>query len=72
MIFAETGEAYGGAGCGPTYISQFMAWADAHGVGYEAWTWDTWGGCGVLIKSYNGMPSSRWARWVKKHYARKS
>jgi endoglucanase len=72
MIFAETGEAYGGAGCGPAYISQFMTWADAHNVGYEAWTWDTWGGCGVLIKSYNGMPSSRWARWVKKHYARKS
>ena len=79
MIFAETGEMYGGsgsgetdtgAGCGPTYISQFMTWADAHDVGYEAWTWDTWGGCGVLIKSYNGMPSSPWARWVKKHYAR--
>jgi len=44
-------------------------WADAHGVGYEAWTWDTWGGCGVLIANYGkGTPSSTWSRWVKKHY----
>ncbi|HEY6327073.1 MAG TPA: cellulase family glycosylhydrolase [Candidatus Cybelea sp.] len=68
MIFGETGETYDASDCGSSYISTFMAWADAHGVGYEAWTWDTWGGCGVLIKSYRGMPSSAWARWVKQHY----
>jgi len=68
MIFGETGETYNGSGCGPKYISVFMNWAGAHGVGYEAWTWDTWGGCGVLIKSYSGAPSSPWARWVKQHY----
>lgn len=45
-----------------------MGWADAHGVGYEAWTWDTWGGCGVLISDYNGTPASTWARWVNSHY----
>ena len=69
MIFGETAETYGGTGCDAAYIAQFMTWADAHGVGYEAWTWDTWGGCGVLIKSYAGMPTSRWAAWVKRHYA---
>lgn len=70
MIFGETGETYDGSDCGSSYISTFMRWADAHGVGYEAWTWDTWGGCGVLITSYSGTPSSAWARWVKQHYFR--
>ncbi|HVR45345.1 MAG TPA: cellulase family glycosylhydrolase [Candidatus Binatia bacterium] len=68
MIFGETGETYDASDCGSSYISTFMDWADAHGVGYEAWTWDTWGGCGVLIKSYGGAPSCAWARWVKHHY----
>jgi hypothetical protein len=68
MIFGETGETYDGSDCGSTYISTFMNWADTYGVGYEAWTWDTWGGCGVLIKDYNGTPSSAWAQWVMQHY----
>jgi endoglucanase len=68
MIFGETGETYDASDCGSSYISTFMNWADAHGVGYEAWTWDTWGGCGVLIKSYGGTPSCAWAQWVKDHY----
>jgi endoglucanase len=68
MIFGETGETYSGSGCGPIYIPVFMNWADENGVGYEAWTWDTWGGCGVLIKSYNGAPGPPWAAWVKRHY----
>ena len=70
MIFGETGETYDGSDCGSSYISTFMNWADVHGVGYEAWTWDTWGGCGVLISNYNGTPASQWARWVKQHYQR--
>jgi endoglucanase len=68
LIFGETGETYDASDCGSSYISTFMSWADAHGVGYEAWTWDTWGGCGVLIKSYSGTPSCAWARWVRHHY----
>jgi len=68
MIFGETGETYNGSGCTPQYISTFMNWADGHGIGYEAWTWDTWGGCGVLIKNYNGAPGPPWAAWVKRHY----
>jgi len=68
MIFGETGETYDASDCGSGYISTFMDWADAYGVGYEAWTWDTWGGCGVLIKSYRGVPACAWARWVKQHY----
>ncbi len=68
MIFGETGETYDGSDCYPNYIPTFMNWADAHGVGYEAWTWDTWGGCGVLISDYNGTPANPWATWVQQHY----
>jgi hypothetical protein len=68
MIFGETGETYGGSDCGRTYVPTFMNWADQYGVGYEAWTWDTWGGCGVLISDYSGTPANSWSRWVKRHY----
>ena len=68
MIFGETGETYGGSDCTSRYVPTFMNWADAHGVGYEAWTWDTWGGCGVLISDYSGTPANAWAKWVKRHY----
>jgi hypothetical protein len=68
LIFGETGETYDGSDCGASYISTFLPWADAHGVGYEAWTWDTWGSCGVLISDYNGTPANAWAQWVQTHY----
>jgi hypothetical protein len=68
MIWGETGETYDGSDCDPNYIPAFMKWADAHGVGYEAWTWDAWGGCGVLISDYNGAPANAWAAWVQRHY----
>ncbi len=68
MIWGETGETYDGSDCDPNYIPTFMKWADAHGVGYEAWTWDTWGGCGVLISDYDGTPANAWAAWVQRHY----
>jgi endoglucanase len=68
LIFGETGETYDASDCGSTYISTFMQWADAHGVGYEAWTWDTWGNCGVLIANYGGTPYSGFGSWVRHHY----
>ena len=70
MIFGETGETYDASDCGSSYISTFLPWAHAHGVGYEAWTWDTWGGCGVLITDYSGTPANTWAKWVKRYYAK--
>ena len=42
--------------CAHDFIDQVMAWADAHNVGYLAWTWNPWG-CGsgnVLIQDYTG------------------
>ncbi len=68
LIFGETGETYDGSDCEPNYIPAFLGWADAHGVGYEAWTWDTWAGCGVLVSDYDGTPANDWATWVMNHY----
>src|SRR5436190_4667489 len=68
MVFGETGESYDDSDCGSSYISTFLTWADAHGVGYEAWTWDTWGTCGSLISNYNGTPANAYGTWVKNHY----
>ena len=44
-------------------------WADAHHVGYLAWTWDTWD-CSsgpALITSYDGTPTAFGAA-VRAHF----
>jgi len=69
LVFGETGETYDASSCGSDNIAAIMGWADAHGVGYEAWTWDTWGNCSALIDDYAGAPHSDYASWVKAHYA---
>jgi len=68
LIFGETGETYDDSSCGSTNISTFMNWADAHGVGYEAWTWDVWGDCGSLISNFDGTPANAYGTWVRTHY----
>jgi endoglucanase len=68
LIFGELGETYDASECGASYTSTFMKWADAHGVGYEAWAWDTWKNCGVLISSYAGTPYSGFGTWVRAHF----
>jgi hypothetical protein len=68
LIFGEVGETYNGSSCAAQYVPAALEWADAHGVGYEAWTWDTWGNCEVLIANWSGTPYSSWATWVRTHY----
>ena len=49
---------FGQDNCGFDYMQRLATWADAHGMGYLAWTWNPWG-CstgGVLIKDYAGTP----------------
>jgi endoglucanase len=70
LILGETGETYDGSDCGSSTISKILTWADAHGVSYEAWTWDTWGNCSALIADYTGKPFSAYGAWVRAHYAR--
>ncbi len=68
MIFGETGETYDASDCGSSYISTFMNWADAHGVGYEAWVWNIWGNCSALIADDAGTPYSAYGSWIRSHY----
>ena len=49
-----------------------MSWADAHNVGYEAWTWDTWDTCGSLISSYKGTPRAQYGAYVHQHFVSKA
>jgi hypothetical protein len=64
VLWGETGE----TDCGSHWIEPALRWATAHGVGYEAWTWDAWGTCGSLIKSYNGRPAHAFGRWIRSFY----
>lgn len=70
LILGETGETFDGSDCNnsSTNISAYMNWADAHNVGYQAWTWDTWGSCNLsLITNYNGTPFGVYGNFVKTH-----
>ena len=57
--------------CAHDYIDQVMAWADAHGVGYTAWTWNPWGVCDSsgndLITDWNGTPTSTYGEGFQAH-----
>jgi endoglucanase len=67
LLWGETGETFDGSSCGSSNVSTFVPWAEAHGVGYEAWTWDTWGNCSSLIGSYSGTPANAYAQWLHDH-----
>ena len=62
--------------CRATYINQYMPWADAHGVSYLGWTWNSTGApshwsCSrgpALIKNYKGVPT-RFGVGLKQHLA---
>jgi hypothetical protein len=71
LIFGETGEAFDDSGCDTHHIPGIIGWADAHRVGYLAWTWNTWGNCSALIRDFAGTPMSRYGAWIRDHYARK-
>jgi len=67
LVFGEFGETYDSSSCGSTNTSRVLDWADAHGVGYEAWVWNTWGDCGSLISNYNGTPANAYGTYVRTH-----
>ena len=70
-----TGE-FGDFGCVDTYIDEYMPWADAHGVSYLAWTWNSteapsYWSCSegpALITNYNGTPTA-YGIGLKEHLA---
>ena len=69
LVLGEAGETYDDSSCGSANIARVLGWADAHGAGYAAWTWDTWGTCGSLVSDYDGTPANGYAQWVHDFYA---
>lgn len=69
LIFGETGPSYDDSDCGSGTISRLLRWADAHNVGYETWTWDTWKTCNSLIDDYSGRPRGEYGAFVRSYYA---
>ncbi len=68
VIFGETGETYDDSSCTGNNARIILPWADAHNVGYAAWTWNTWGTCGSLISAFNGtVRGSGYAIYVRDH-----
>jgi endoglucanase len=56
VITGELGE----NDCAAGFIASYMAWADAHGISYLGWSWNT-AGCSsgpALITSYSGTPTN--------------
>jgi hypothetical protein len=72
VITGELGE----SGCTDTYIDRYMPWADAHGISYLGWTWDSTGppsnwSCSegpALITDYEGEPTA-YGVGLKEHLA---
>jgi endoglucanase len=55
LIITEIGQ----NDCGHGFIDSLMSWADALGIGYLGWTWNTWD-CSkgpALIADHNGTPT---------------
>jgi len=60
---------FGELDCASAFVLQLMPWLDARGIGYLAWAWDTWSGCGgpSLIDSYTGAPHGGYGAAVMHH-----
>ncbi len=69
LLTGELGESYDDSSCGASFISEYMTWADAHGVGYQAWTWNTWGTCSSLIRRFDGTPAGVYGQTYRAHLA---
>jgi endoglucanase len=69
LLTGELGESYDDSRCEASFISKYMAWADAHGVGYQAWTWNTWGTCSSLISRFDGTPAGTYGQAYRDHLA---
>jgi endoglucanase len=53
--------------CAGGFITTLMGWLDQHGMSYLGWTWDTWGGCLVLVTHYKGTPAGTYGQTYKNH-----
>jgi len=68
VLITEFGDFIGGSTA--PWASKLLPFADANGIGYLAWTWDTWSGhaANVLITDAAGSPTPGYGSYVKAHY----
>jgi hypothetical protein len=61
---------FGEDDCAHGFVDQVMNWADARGVGYLGWTWNTWPCTSgpALITDYNGTPTA-FGQGIRDHLA---
>jgi endoglucanase len=69
VIFGEAGESHDDSQCDGSFVARAMRWADRHRVGYLAWTWNTWGTCGSLIRNFSGAPRGAYGETVRRRFA---
>lgn len=53
VVTGESGEDDGT----PSFLNSYLPWADAHGISYLGWTWNTWQLPTALISAYDGTPT---------------
>ena len=60
IITGEVGDSVCNA---PTYVPTLLPWANAQGLSYLGWTWNTWSDCdNVLITDYTGTPTANYGQ----------
>jgi hypothetical protein len=65
VVTTEIGE----QDCASSFITPLMGWLDQRNQSYLGWTWDTWGGCMVLITDYGGTSNGTYGAAYKAHLA---
>jgi endoglucanase len=67
VLLTELGE----NDCAAAFMNRMLPWADSHGIGYLAWSWNTasCGGGPALISDYSGTPNAFGAAY-RAHLAR--
>jgi hypothetical protein len=47
---------FGQNDCAGTFVEPFMQWLDGHGLGYLAWSWNSYGPCMPAVMNRGGQP----------------
>jgi aryl-phospho-beta-D-glucosidase BglC (GH1 family) len=67
VVIGEYGDVIGKGT--PPFVSTLLPYADAHGVSYFGWVWDTFKGSeNLLITDAGGSPTPGFGVYVKQHY----
>lgn len=68
VIIGETGDHNTAGTVGAPFVSILLPWADAHGVSYLGWSWNTWGNSdNTLLKNFDGTPTDGYGRYFRDH-----